>query len=148
MLGAQTGTLTTGVAEVSSCTPLDGRASRTYGLLDETRLLEVAAAVERGTQHPLGAAVVAAARDHGGTRLLGSDHQSFPGLGASAKVALTSSSEASHVHVGSQAFMKECGVPISEATAHEINKLNEAGRTCLLVAVESEVCVWLCVLAG
>ena len=52
---------------------------------DETELLRLAAAVEGGSEHPLGAAIVEAARDRGLTLEDIEDFQAVPGHGVSAK---------------------------------------------------------------
>ncbi|MGD1906146.1 MAG: heavy metal translocating P-type ATPase [Leptolyngbyaceae cyanobacterium] len=75
----KTGTLTTGQPQVTTCAPLvEG--------LEASTLLQLAAAVEQGTQHPIAAAIQTAAQQQDLPRLVATDFETQIGLGAAATV--------------------------------------------------------------
>ena len=74
----KTGTLTDGKPRVVSVAGAPGR--------DENELLRLAASLEQGSEHPLGAAVVEAAKSRGLTLSSGNDFQSQTGRGVSGRV--------------------------------------------------------------
>jgi len=91
--------------------------------------LQVAAAVENLSEHPLAAAVVRAARERGLEIPAATRFQASEGRGASATVA------GHQVLVGSAAFLIEQGVDIGPFT-DAIDTLAAAARTPVLVAVD------------
>jgi P-type Cu+ transporter len=114
----KTGTLTEGQPKVTDVVPTEGFAA------DD--LVALAAAVEKGSEHPLAAAIVGHAQ-YKGLQVQPMEHfQSYPGLGVSAVVGRTA------VLLGNRDFMNEMGVymaPIEE----EMQRLEAAGKTVLLV---------------
>jgi len=76
----KTGTLTEGKPKVTMI--------RAFGAFDETELLRVAASVERASEHPLAAAVVAASGEQGLTLSAAEGFVSVPGQGVRAVVLL------------------------------------------------------------
>ncbi|MBA2810036.1 cadmium-translocating P-type ATPase [Streptomyces sp. KM273126] len=76
----KTGTLTEGTPEVTEVRPLPGSG------LDEDALLALAAAAEHPSEHPLGRAVVTAARARGLGLAPAEDFTAVPGQGVSATV--------------------------------------------------------------
>jgi Cu+-exporting ATPase len=117
----KTGTLTSGVPAVTEVHPLEG--------WDAGRLLAVAAAAERRSEHPLGQAVVAAAQARG---LAVPDAENFmytPGLGVTAHIG------ASAVAAGSASLLSSLGVPLEELQA-AAGRLAESGQTQIFVAVD------------
>ncbi len=104
----KTGTLTTGRHQVSSI-----EASE-QAHLSERELVRLAAAVERRSEHPLAAAIVAYADDLGLMDIPVSNFRSRPGLGA---VALLDEGELLDEHeiaVGSARFMAERSLEVDE----------------------------------
>ena len=75
----KTGTLTEGKPSVSKVISLDGR--------NESDLLQLAASLERHSEHPLAAAIVTAAEDRGIQLLNVDDFRSLTGIGITGKVA-------------------------------------------------------------
>jgi P-type Cu+ transporter len=94
----KTGTITEGRPKVSSVLPL--------GELDQDRVLQLAASVERFSEHPLGEAVMSAAEQRGIRLLPVTDFESRTGRGVAGVV------EAHRVLVGSLALMREDGVAL------------------------------------
>jgi cation-transporting P-type ATPase D len=74
----KTGTLTRGAPRLTSVAPLAG--------FDEHRLLQLAAAAEQPSEHPLGRAIVAAARERGIAIPVAGEFRALPGCGVRAVV--------------------------------------------------------------
>ena len=74
----KTGTLTRGELRVVGVTPLDG--------IPQERILQLAASVETLSEHPIGAAIVAHAREQGVPLAAARNFRALPGLGAEADV--------------------------------------------------------------
>lgn len=121
----KTGTLTLGKPKVTSILPLNG--------MSETRLLQLAATVEQYSEHPLGEAIVASARDQGislnGRRL--EDVQAHIGRGIEALVDGVS------VRVGTRALVLADSLNI--AVESRLDELERAGQTAVLVRSGDEV---------
>ncbi len=96
----KTGTITEGQPQVVAVEPLNGRRA------DE--VLSLAAAVERGSEHPLAAAIVAAAAEQGLAVPEATEVVASPGKGAQAAV------EGDDVVVGNRAMMAAVGVRVDE----------------------------------
>jgi Cu+-exporting ATPase len=115
----KTGTLTEGRPAVAA---LEAVAPFT-----KDEVVRLAAALERASEHPLGAAIVAAAG--AGPLPLVSEFRSVTGHGVAGRIS------GHDVLVGSLRFLEEAGVetsaPASLATAHQ-----EEGRTAVTVAVD------------
>ena len=76
----KTGTLTCGVPRLTTVEPLNPDA------LDSQRLLQLAAATEQSSEHPLGRAIVEEARTRGTTIPAAEDFRGLPGCGVRATV--------------------------------------------------------------
>ncbi len=96
--------------------------------MSRDELLRLVAAVERGSEHPLAAAIVAGAESRGLSLPAATSFVSHTGLG------LTGTVHGRRVAVGNEAFMAELGVDAS-ALAARCDALRDAGRTVVLVAV-------------
>jgi Cu+-exporting ATPase len=119
----KTGTLTRGQPSVTDVVPI--------GKLSEIQILSYAGAVEKGSEHPLAAAVVNSAR---GKRIELSDPSSFeafPGLGVKAIV------QGQEVLLGNMELMNKFSVPF-EAYSERIADLQDQGKTISLLAVDSQ----------
>ena len=117
----KTGTLTRGEASLTDIVPADG--------FPEGEILRLAASAERASEHPLGEAIVAGARERG---MQLSDPESFEaptGRGVRATV------DGRAVLVGSRRLMRESGVP-ENGLAPSFERLSDAGKTPVLVAVD------------
>jgi Cd2+/Zn2+-exporting ATPase len=115
----KTGTLTMGVPQVVSVDALDGNSAR---------LLQLAAAAESRSEHPLARAIVHASRAsrHDPVSTHGSDFTAFPGLGARALI------DGQEIYVGSVRFFGEKGIPLDGVTSR-LEELNAEGKTAVLV---------------
>jgi Cu2+-exporting ATPase len=120
----KTGTLTEGKPEVTDVVILGGDAR-----MSEQRLLAIAAAVERESEHPLARAVVAHAEQQGAARLAAAGFRNAPGHGAIAEV------DGQRVLIGSPALMAAEGVAVG-GLGERRDELADSGRTAVLVAVD------------
>jgi Cu+-exporting ATPase len=117
----KTGTLTAGKPEVTAIIPASG--------FDEQELLRLAASVERASEHPLAAAIVAAA-DKRAIKLANvSAFDSPAGKGALGTV------DGKRVALGNAAFLSELGLDAAPLAA-EADKLRRDGATAIFVAVD------------
>ncbi len=120
----KTGTITQGHPAITDVIPAPGAGA------DEA--LALAAAVERHSEHPLAAAVVAAAEARGLPRLMAREFSSVPGQGARARVQCADGREV-EIAIGSARWVEAGGVglaPLAEAAA----ALAAAGKTPLVAA--------------
>ena len=130
-----TGTLTRGEPEVTDVLTesLPGGADGQEGeVVGEDRLLSLAAAVERESEHPLARAVVAHADGRGLPRLQAVGFASTPGHGAAADV------DGHRVVVGNRALMSTQGVQIADLGRRQ-DEIVAAWRTAVMVAVDGRV---------
>jgi Cu2+-exporting ATPase len=116
----KTGTLTKGEPEVTDVV-VEG--------IDHNELLALVAAVEQESEHPLAAAVVRHAREHGAPALAASEFLNVPGHGAGASV------DGRRVLVGNRKLMADEGIDLGPLAAVR-DELAGTGRTAVLVAVD------------
>ena len=115
----KTGTLTRGRPDVTNIVA--------FGV-PEDRILAVAAAVEKNSEHPLAAAVVRRAESAGVVVPASERFTSFGGRGVSAVV------EGEEVLIGNQPFLEERRITIPEEAKDRIAALQDEGKTAVLVA--------------
>ncbi|MFJ9584249.1 heavy metal translocating P-type ATPase [Streptomyces acidicola] len=111
----KTGTLTEGTPEVTEVRPLPGSG------LDEDALLALAAAAEHPSEHPLGRAVVTAARARGLSLAPAEDFAAVPGQGVSAtvegcKVTVGRAGEYADETSGTVILVERDGTPVGTLT--------------------------------
>jgi P-type Cu+ transporter len=119
----KTGTLTEGRPKVVAIVPAQGYV--------ENELLRFAASVERASEHPLAAAIVAAAAERKiePVRVLGFDQSA--GKGAVGMV------ERRRVVLGNARFLAELGI-MTEALDAEAERLRQDGATAIFVALDGK----------
>jgi P-type Cu+ transporter len=117
----KTGTLTEGKPTVESVIAVPGS--------DESELVRLVASVEQGSEHPLGSAVIAAAKENNLTLGQASGFQSHTGLGVSGKV------DGKILYAGNEKLLQQSGVPIEELKA-AAEDLRRNGQTIIFVALE------------
>lgn len=120
----KTGTITLGQPQVQEVA--------TLGDWSMEDLLKYASAAEAGSEHPLAAAVVEYAKDHGVDVLPAQDFQSFSGRGISATV------EGREVLAGNPAFILENGVDWSQAQGRA-EELAGVGHTLIGIVVDKSL---------
>lgn len=122
----KTGTLTKGSLSVSDIVPVLPRLSK-------GELLLLAAAAEAKSEHPLGKAVYARAKETTSPISDSTDFSMIPGKGVSAII------DGEKVLCGSSAFLAECGVDISQQAQGELETLQESGKAVILVAKSGQL---------
>ncbi|MBC7298617.1 MAG: heavy metal translocating P-type ATPase [Demequina sp.] len=117
----KTGTLTEGSHTVAEVEPLDD--------WDEPRVLAVAAAVERDSEHPIGRAIVAAAADRDISVADASDVDTHPGKGVVGIV------DGDRVGVGGRSMLAELNIEAPEAAVGTRERWEREGSPTLYVTV-------------
>jgi heavy metal translocating P-type ATPase len=126
----KTGTLTEGTPRLTGITVLPGAG------LGERDVLALAAAAEGPSEHPLGRAVTAAARDAGLALASADQFTAAPGRGVSALVS------GRRVEIGSPAHL--LGSAPAAAAIH-VAQLEESGQTAAVVRVDGVVAALLAI---
>jgi Cu+-exporting ATPase len=116
----KTGTLTEGKPKVATVRSTPG--------FDGTRLLQLAASLERASEHPLAAAIVAEAAVRGIPFLAAEQFESVTGKGVTARV------ERARVLLGNRKLMEDSGIDLGRLTA-EAETMRAEGQTVMFVAV-------------
>jgi|Deesub1362A_J573_1020465.scaffolds.fasta_scaffold01106_2 Cu+-exporting ATPase len=122
----KTGTLTRGEPVVTDIL-IPGGSS-----IAESEILKYAASAEKGSEHPLGEAIVKKAQEEGISLIGPTDFQTIPGHGIKARI------EGREVLLGNEEFMKDAGLGISSMEA-EARRLSEEGKTPMYVAVDGAI---------
>lgn len=117
----KTGTLTEGRPRLQALYSANGR--------DESGLLRLAAALERGSEHPLAEAIVTAAADRGIDLVAIADFQAAPGQGVRGRV------DGRDVALGNAAMMQSLGVNVA-ALREQAEQLRAQGQTVMFAAVD------------
>jgi Cu+-exporting ATPase len=123
----KTGTVTEGRPSVTSIHVISGT-----GTLNEERLLQLAAAVERSSEHPLGEALVLKAERRGLPLPRATEFETHTGKGVAGIV------DGRRVAVGSAAFMHELGVDIT-AGKNVADEVASGGQTPVHVAIDGQL---------
>jgi Cu+-exporting ATPase len=119
----KTGTLTRGEPELTDVVVGDG--------IDEEELLRLVASAERGSEHPLGEAIVRGAKERGLPLAEADEFRATSGGGVGARI------EGRAVLVGSQMFLVESGVS-EDGFVPRGEELAREGKTPAFVAVDGE----------
>jgi Cu+-exporting ATPase len=117
----KTGTLTNGEPEVTDIVALNSR--------NVDQVLRLAGSAERGSEHPLGKALVKAAQEKGLTLSSTKQFRAFGGFGIRATV------EGETVIVGNLRMMQNEGV-YTDAFKPEVIRLQAEGKTAMVVAIK------------
>ena len=120
----KTGTLTKGKPEVTDVIPFETTVEHLLGL---------AASVERRSQHPLGAAILAKAKEQ---KIAIPESAAFEALGGEGVFARVDGREAL---VGSRAFFSERGLNLPPDVEKQISALESEGKTVVLTALERKI---------
>ncbi|MGB6894862.1 MAG: heavy metal translocating P-type ATPase [Dehalococcoidia bacterium] len=120
----KTGTITEGRPSVTDVIPGNP--------LSEDELLRLAASAERGSEHPLGEAIVAAARARGLPLADAADFEAVPGHGVRTQV------EGRTILLGNLKLMRDRGLPLNGLEGRA-EALSQDGKTPMFVAVDGKV---------
>ncbi len=119
----KTGTLTEGKPRVTSVLPAAG--------VDESHLLEIAASLERASEHPLAAAILAAAKDRGIEIGTVTDFRSLTGKGITGHIGENTAA------LGNRALLADLQIPLGPLD-DRAKALEAEGQTVMFVAVDGK----------
>ena len=119
----KTGTLTRGKPELASVVAVNG--------FDEAELLRLAASVERASEHPLAAAIIAGAESRGATVRAATEFASITGKGVRGVV------DGKRVALGNRALLEELRVDARDLT-ERAEKLRGDGQTVMFVVIDDK----------
>ena len=122
LLVDKTGTLTEGKPRVIGVIAAEG--------FDEPQLLTLAASVERSSEHPLAAAIVASARERGLTLQEATDFGSVTGQGVSGRIGKY------HVAIGNAKLMADAS-SATEALERRADEFRSEGATVVYVRIDA-----------
>ena len=120
----KTGTLTEGKPHLVTV--------RTVGAVDETTMLQVAASVERSSEHPLASAIVSEVQKKGISLMTATEFQSMTGQGVTGVV------NGNRVAVGNIRLMETLSVNV-DALMADTEALRAEGQTVMLVAIDGKL---------
>ncbi len=120
----KTGTLTEGKPHLVSVIALEGFA--------DTDVLRLAASLERSSEHPLAAAIVAGAEERGLSLVSAEDFKSMTGQGVTALI------EGRTVALGNEHMMRELGIAIDTILA-AADAQRKDGQTVMFVAIDGRL---------
>lgn len=121
----KTGTLTIGQPEVGKCISLTEITS--------DRLLQIAASIESGSNHPLAIAIITAAESQGLTLLETTDFNTVLGQGMSGKV------QEETVYLGNYSWLTSQGIVIEPHHEVTAQSLAQSGKTVVYLALSGEL---------
>ena len=120
----KTGTITNGTPVVTDVVTVDST--------DEDTLIRLAASLEVASEHPLGEAIVAKAKEQGAAFDEVTNFEAIPGFGIKGHVGETL------VFLGNEKWMRENG-PVDEAMNEKANRFAEQGKTPLYIGYNDAV---------
>ena len=120
----KTGTLTKGTPSVTDVVPVGGAS--------EADVLRLAGSAEKGSEHPLGAAIVRAAAGRGLALSDPAGFEAVPGHGVRARVG------SREVLLGNRKLLASAGIRVEEAEA-DLTRLEAEGKTAMLLALDGRL---------
>ena len=120
----KTGTITEGKPKVTDIVTTNG--------LSETNLLILAASAEKGSEHPLGEAIVNGAKERNLTLGKTESFNAIPGLGIEVSI------EGQQLLLGNKKLMDERNISLGDLTESS-NKLASQGKTPMYIAKDGEI---------
>ncbi|NLM79766.1 MAG: copper-translocating P-type ATPase, partial [Clostridiales bacterium] len=120
----KTGTITEGRPEVTDIIPAPG--------MEEEKLLKIAASVEKGSEHPLGDAIVRYAENRKTELLKAKNFRALPGHGIEAAV------DGAKVLIGNKKMMDDNNISLG-GLQPQSDKLAGEGKTPMFIAVDGKI---------
>ena len=120
----KTGTLTEGKPKVTDIVTIEG--------IEETYLLQIAASAEKGSEHPLGEAIVKGAEERSLELKKVDKFEAIPGYGIEVSI------EGNKVLLGNLKLMVESKIEL-EQLEDISNKLAEEGKTPMYIAIDNKI---------
>ncbi len=100
---------------------------------EETEVLRLAASAEKGSEHPLGEAIVKAAEEKGMVMEKISDFEAIPGHGIKARVG------GKQIYLGNRSLMADKNIPVPAALAAQMETLEGEGKTVMILAADGRI---------
>ncbi len=122
----KTGTITMGKPAVADVIPFDPTC------YTKEQLLQIGASVEKGSEHPLGKAIVSEAQTLGIELFEPQEFRAFGGFGVQARI------NGSFVRIGKPRWFKDLGIDIDKAE-DKIQLLQSEGKTVMVVVLEDSL---------
>jgi len=136
----KTGTITEGNHSVTDVVVgTDATMRGDGGLIEEDHektkreVLRLAASAERGSEHPIGQAIIEHAESQGIELAALRDFESVPGKGIEAVI------DEQTVYVGNVKFFEEVDIEIPPFYEEKLNELEQEGKTTVLVGIDDRV---------
>jgi P-type Cu2+ transporter len=133
----KTGTLTIGHPLVTDCiTIAEPETSSMVSKareIEENRLLQIAASIERGTNHPLATAIIEAAQKRELTFLEATNFHTEAGLGISAVI------DDEELLLGNETWLEQHKIVIEETIQVRSRALSQAGKTVVYLAIAGKI---------
>jgi len=120
----KTGTITEGKPEVTDIIPL--------GTINIKKLLQIAASSQKGSQHPIGNAMIKAAEKENLPLLQITDFESIAGRGIICRI------DDQEIIAGNNRLMSEKLVPVDDITG-ETDRLADDGKTPVYIAIDGKI---------
>ncbi len=120
----KTGTITKGEPDVTDIVP--------YGNLSKDEILQIAATAEKGSEHPLGEAIVNSATEKGIDLLKANNFNAIPGHGIEVSI------NKQKILIGNKKLMAQNNVNIN-ASIDTMEKFEGEGKTAMLMAIDDSL---------
>lgn len=120
----KTGTITEGKPEVTDIITASGT--------DRRRLLQITASAEKGSEHPLGEAIVRGAEKENLTFIKVDYFEAIPGHGIEVKI------DGIHAFIGNRKLMDDRHITLDELES-ESDRLADEGKTPMYIAMDSKI---------
>jgi Cd2+/Zn2+-exporting ATPase len=121
----KTGTITVGQVEVKEIIP--------FGKTSKEQVLLLAANAEYLSEHPVGRAIVAAAKKQGIKKFQSTEFRSFPGSGVKATV------NKKDIAVGTVHLLKKLSISIPKAASRQLQEIVDAGNTGVFISENKKI---------
>jgi len=126
----KTGTITKGKPEVTDIISLTGR--------DSHEILRLAASAEKGSEHPLGAAIYEKGKGNLENLVSPANFSAIPGMGIQAVI------DSEEIYIGTRRLMLEKDIDVAPVE-DQISALEDAGKTVMLMALDHQLAALIAV---
>jgi len=138
----KTGTLTNGkpaVIDIISISKLKSQNSKpqlkTQNYFSEKEILQLAASVEKNSEHPLASAIVKKAQEENLELFEVKNFQAIPGHGVSAEIK----NQRSKILLGNRKLMQDNNIAMKQFNNLTIEKLENQGKTAMILAQDKNI---------
>ncbi|KKN93527.1 hypothetical protein LCGC14_0197160 [marine sediment metagenome] len=124
----KTGTLTKGEPEVTDIVHFE---------ISQNEILRLTAIAERGSEHPLGKAIIKKAEKEGLKIEEGKNYQTVAGKGIECQY------QDKMIFVGNRMFISDKGIEINPETEKKLEELENKGKTVIILAIDQKIAGFL-----